>query len=46
MTHKTQMTAGLFSAMMDDVQDASMCEAVGIYTECIPLFEKQKEEKW
>lgn len=46
MTHKTQITAGLFSTMMDKIQNTSMREAVGMYTECIPLCVKQKEEEW
>jgi hypothetical protein len=38
------MTAGLFSAMVDSIQDVNMYEAVGMYTEGSSACGFQKEE--
>jgi hypothetical protein len=44
MTHKTQITAGLFSAMLDNIRNQSACQAVGVYTEHSAACEKPEQE--
>ena len=42
MTHKTQTTAGLFSAMANRIQEVYTLEAVGMYTRCGDICKREK----
>jgi hypothetical protein len=43
MTHNTQTTAGLFSAMANGIQEVYTLEAVGMYTRRGDICKRQKE---
>ena len=43
MTHKTQTTAGLFSAMANGIQQVNTLEAVGMYTRRDNIYKRQKK---